>query len=212
MKIKAIIYSFLGRLFLSSIFRLNKIIVEGEEHLTKAIKTGNPLMLCSWHGRLSYAAFYLFRANIRPWAIASKHFDAEIVARIVHKWGFRLIRGSSTRGGKEVVRKMGQIFKTENNIIALTNDGPRGPAGVAKPGSVAIAKKHNALILSISGTSTKYWEFKSWDKFRLPKPFGTIKISIAPPLNYQNQTTTQEEDSKIVSDYLNNHQTQSDKW
>ncbi len=212
MNIKSKIYSFFGRLLLSTLFRLNKYVVSGEEHLIQAIKSGKPIMLCSWHGRLTYASYYLFRSKVHPWAIASKHFDAEIMAGIIQKWGFRLIRGSSSRGGKEVVRKMDEIFQTKNNIIALTNDGPRGPAKIAKPGSISIAKKHDAIIISISGTSTKYWELKSWDKFRLPKPFGFVKISIAPPLNYNQQTKTLEDDSKLVSNYLNDHEKQSDQW
>ena len=51
------------------------------------------------------------------YAIASKHPDAEIMARILKNWGYGLIRGSSKKRGKIVIQEMNEIFHN-NGIIA----------------------------------------------------------------------------------------------
>ena len=209
--IKLWFWSILVQMVLMFLFKTNRWKIIGEEHLNESLKSGKPLMICSWHGRLSFASYFLYYKKINPWTIASTHSDAEIIAKVIKRWGFKLIRGSSTRGGKEVLRKMNYVFKSDDNIIAITNDGPRGPRQVAKPGSIGLARKHNATILVISGTAERYWQFKSWDKFRLPKPFCTIYFRIAPPLEYPDIAMGPEEESKIISDYMNKNQQENDK-
>ena len=136
----------------------------------------------------SFPAFWLAKNHIHAYAIASRHGDAAIIARIFKRWGFGLIRGSSSmgnkdKGGRDVIRKMNEIFDAPGtNIIAVTNDGPKGPSRIAKPGSLAIALKKEVQIITITGSASRYKVFGSWDKFRIPKPFSTIYLNIAPLL------------------------------
>ena len=111
-----------------------------------------------------------------------------------------------------VLRKMNEVFKTKDNIVALTSDGPKGPIHIAKPGSIGLARRFGADIIAVSGTSTRFWEFSSWDRFRIPKPFGTVKITIAEPLKLPTEEDlSPEEESRIVSDYLNANQAKGDQ-
>ena len=138
-------------------------------------------MLCVWHGRMLYPIFYVIKEKIKLWTIASPFKDGEIIAQILKKWNFKIIKGSSNRNSKKVIEKINQIFKSDTNaIIAITNDGPKGPRHIAKTGSLEIAQKYNAQIITITGDSSKKWVFNSWDKFYLPKPFSKIIITIAP--------------------------------
>jgi len=203
-------YSILGRIVLEFLSLTNRWDVEGEEHLRRARESGLPTLLLAWHGRMSYGSFYLYKIKLQPWTVASFHGDGEIMARVVKNWGFKLIRGSSGKGGQEVLRKMDEIFSSKDNFVGLTSDGPKGPAQIAKPGSVGMARKHGAAILTLSGTSSRYWELKSWDRFRLPKPFGRIKITVAPPLVYPQTELTPDEESRLVSEYINANQEYGD--
>ena len=94
------------------------------------------------------------------------------MAHFLNRSSIGLIKGSSTRGWDNVIKKMLRLFKSNHSIIAITNDGPKGPPKKAKLGSYKIALKANAQIIAISCNSTSYWEAKSWDRLRLPKPFG----------------------------------------
>ncbi len=201
------VLSWVGQIVLEMVLRTNRWIVHGEDHLRNSRTSGRPTLLLTWHGRLSYCSFFLHRANLPSWTVASRHGDGAIMAKIVERWGFGLMRGSSRKGGREVLVKMNQVFKSEDNFVGLTSDGPKGPVHVAKPGSAALARKHHADIIAITGTSTRYWEAKSWDKFRIPKPFGTIQITIAAPLKYPKGDLSPDEESQLISEYLNrNHE------
>tara|TARA_B100001029_G_scaffold96655_1_gene79368 strand:- start:2093 stop:2749 length:657 start_codon:yes stop_codon:yes gene_type:complete len=208
-KIKIIFLSWIGRLLNQLLFSFNKINITGEEHLNKLIKSNVPIMVCVWHGRLIFPSWYLRLITTNVYAIASRHTDAEIMGRILSKWGYSLIRGSTKKGGKEVVREMGNIFKN-NGIIAITNDGPKGPPNIAKGGSVSTAIKYNAKIITITGSATKYWQMKSWDKFMLPKPFGKIQIIISDPINFNTESKSIESKINILSKVMNEYQNKVD--
>ena len=94
--------------------------------------------------------------------------------------------------------------------ICITNDGPKGPRNIAKPGSLKLARKYNVQILAITGTSSKYKEMKSWDRFRLPKPFGKIVITISKPMDFPEEIIPGE-GSQYLSDFMNEVQETADQ-
>jgi lysophospholipid acyltransferase (LPLAT)-like uncharacterized protein len=104
------------------------------------------------------------------------------VAVTCEKFGHHPARGSSTRGGKkamiEIVKNMKKGFPG-----ALTVDGPKGPAHMVKPGIIEIARLCRCAILPLSPYAEKNWVFKkSWDQFRIPKPFTKIIVVIGEPI------------------------------
>lgn len=207
-KIKAL--SFIGRCVFQLLFLLNKVKIHGEDNLLQLAKAGKPIMVCVWHGRLLFPSWYIRLKMTNLHAIASRHSDAEIMARILKHWGYSLIRGSTKKGGKAVVQKMADVFKN-GGIVAVTNDGPKGPPKIAKAGSTGLAIKYNVNMITITGSATKYWQMKSWDKFMLPKPFGRIDILVAPPLQIDIPPANNEEEIKLLSDYMNHYQDEVDR-
>jgi lysophospholipid acyltransferase (LPLAT)-like uncharacterized protein len=167
-------------------------------------------MVCVWHGRLVFPSWYIRLKITNLHAIASHHSDAEIMARILKRWGYSLIRGSTKKGGKAVVQKMADIFKN-GGIVAVTNDGPKGPPRIAKAGSTGLAIKYNVSMVTITGSATKFWQMKSWDRFMLPKPFGRIDIIVAPPLEITTPPENNEEEIKLLSNYMNHYQGEVDR-
>jgi hypothetical protein len=209
-KIKITLTSFFGQWLFQILFKLNKIEVKGEENLINLINSGRPIMVCVWHGRLVFPSWYLRLKTTNVHAIASRHTDAEIMARVLRRWGYGLIRGSTRKGGKAVVQKMADVFKNAG-IIAVTNDGPKGPPRIAKAGSTGLALKYNVQIVTITGSATKFWQMKSWDRSMLPKPFGTIYIIVSPPLDISKKPDTTDEEVKLLSDFMNQYQDEADR-
>ena len=207
-KMKAL--SFIGRCVFQLLFLLNKIKIHGEDNLLQLAQAGKPIMVCVWHGRLLFPSWYIRLNMTNLHAIASRHSDAEIMARILKHWGYNLIRGSTRKGGKAVVQKMANVFKN-GGIVAVTNDGPKGPPRIAKAGSTGLAIKYNVNMITITGSATQYWQMKSWDKFMLPKPFGRIDILVAPPLQIDIPPANNEEEVKLLSDYMNHYQDEVDR-
>ena len=183
-------------------------LIKGENLLLDLIKEGKPIMICVWHGRLLFPSWYI-RNHTSLHIVSSRHPDSEVLGRILIKWGYKLIKGSTNKGGSQVIRKISEIFNN-GGIIAVTNDGPKGPLQIAKSGSASLAIKKNVKIISITGSATKYWQAKSWDNFMLPKPFGKIQIIISQPLKISEKPKTSKEEVKLLTDFINKHQNKAD--
>ena len=183
MKIKSILLSLFARWLFEILFFLNKVSIKGEENLIKLLKSGEPIMLCVWHGRLLFPSWYIrFHAKIH--IVSSRHPDSEILGRILKKWGYKLIKGSTKKGGLKVIKEMTKVFNN-GGMIAVTNDGPKGPPKIAKSGSLNLAIKKNVNIITVTGSASKFWELNSWDKSLLPKPFGKIQLIISEPFKIE---------------------------
>lgn len=132
-----------------------------------------------WHQNLlgGFTSHY----GIPHVVIISPSKDGEIVATTCKKIGYIPVRGSSSRKGKAAIDEALILLK---NKVPMANavDGPRGPAHEVKRGVIEIAKKTQLPIVPISVIPKKYWYFKSWDKFRVPKPFTKIGIQYGQPI------------------------------
>ena len=194
------------RIVIKVILITSKIKIIGEDNIELIIKNKLPMLMCVWHGRLLFPCIWAKTRTKKPWIVASNHRDAQIIVNIFKKWNFKIIRGSSGKGGKKVTDKMEMIFCSgEDNWIGVTNDGPKGPIQIAKPGSIKTAIKSKANIVSITGSSSKAWRFNTWDKFMLPKPFSTIIINISKPLQI-----TDDYNLNDINDFINKEQLKAD--
>ncbi len=136
-----------------------------------------------WHGELLMQPFnYHKLKNGTVKAIISDHKDGEAITRIVQYLNVGSVRGSSSKGGLKAL--INAIKEIKSGVeVAITPDGPRGPRHSVADGIVAVAQKTGSEILIFNCKPTSYWQLKSWDKFVIPKPFGTINFYISEPLN-----------------------------
>jgi len=187
-------YYYFLKLLLFFVFLTCKWKVVGKDRLLNAVKKPQPVLLCLWHEQLVYVSRFFKNSSLNFYGIISTHFDAEIFSRLLAAWNIKLIRGSSTRGWANVIKRMILVFKNPSSVVAVTNDGPKGPPKIAKEGSLSVAKKYNAQIISVAAKSSKYWRIGSWDKTFIPKPFSTIYLffscpfDTSQPINSQNIT------------------------
>jgi lysophospholipid acyltransferase (LPLAT)-like uncharacterized protein len=144
-----------------------------------------------WH-RAVFAATYFFRdRNIA--VMTSSSFDGEYIARIISRFGFEPVRGSSSRGGVRALLGMHKILD-RGNTAAFTIDGPRGPRYIAKPGPVLLSRNTQAPIRCFYVAVDRYWQLGSWDAFMIPQPFARAYIRWSAPIHVpQNADTAQME-------------------
>jgi len=153
-------------------------------HFTNKIAEDENFIACLWHGDLLMQPFnyYNFRSKGSIKGVISEHRNGETLRKTVDYLGIGALNGSSTRGGAKVL--IGAIKSIRNGIdVAITPDGPKGPIYSIADGIIVIAQKTNAKILPFSSVPTKYWKLSSWDKFIIPKPFGTINFYIGDPID-----------------------------
>lgn len=151
------------------------------------IDLNESFIVAFWHGELLMQPFNYkkLKPHGKVSAMISEHKDGEAITRTVEYLGIHSIRGSSSKGGAKALISAIREIKGGDDI-AITPDGPRGPRHSVADGIVAIHKKTNARILMFNCKPTKYWQFKSWDKFIVPKPFGTLEFFISEPLDLKD--------------------------
>jgi lysophospholipid acyltransferase (LPLAT)-like uncharacterized protein len=180
-------------IFTNLIGKTVRFEVEGWENLEKIEQDGNIPTLAFWHNRIFLATYYFrFRGII---VMSSQSFDSEYVARFIQRFGFGIVKGSSTRGGVggliEMIRLMKRGFP-----MGFSVDGPKGPIYKAKTGVILLAKKTGNPILPFSVEAGSYWTIKSWDKLQIPKPFTRAKILIAQPIRVSENADEKEMNDK----------------
>ena len=157
--------------FYSWTFRLK---IENDKNWIDYKRNGGVVLLCTWHQQF-FSAILPFKnyKTFNPSIMISQSKDGEIVAKMALRNGWNPVRGSSSKGGMEALKKMITILK-ENKLAAHIVDGPKGPSGIVKAGVIRLAHATNAVIVPFSVSAEKAWYFNSWDKFLLPKPFSRV--------------------------------------
>tara|TARA_B100002051_G_C16544028_1_gene539045 strand:+ start:135 stop:779 length:645 start_codon:yes stop_codon:yes gene_type:complete len=197
------ILSYIMQCIVNFSFITSRVVVHGNEYLEEANKSKSPVLFCVWHYRLIYAVYFFKNPKYNLYALISGHRDAEILAKIMYRWKINLIRGSSTRGWKHAIVEMQKRLRDSSTVLAVTNDGPKGPPKIAKAGTVKMALKNNAKIITMTAVASKYFEFNTWDKFRLPKPFSTINIHLSKPLEIDQSKLEKMDDGQYLTEFMN---------
>lgn len=175
------------------------------EILQELKKINQNFIFAIWHQNLF--AGILAQTGHKHIVIVSQSHDADPVAYTCSRLGHIVVRGSSKKG---MIDKNGQAAKNEMIEYlkagypgAVTIDGPRGPALRAKPGIIDMAKKSNAVLVPYTVCPETYWQFNSWDQFRLPKPFSKILISYGEPITLSTKETSYEKDLIGLENIMN---------
>jgi lysophospholipid acyltransferase (LPLAT)-like uncharacterized protein len=146
-----------------------------------------------WHNRLLLISYVLKRfAPHRPGAgLISASRDGDLIAPLVERFGFQVVRGSSSRLGATGMLQLVGVLAADRDVL-LTPDGPRGPVYELGPGIILLAQKSGSPIQPINLEFSSCWRVKSWDRFILPRPFSKVRV-IFGPLHRVKSTITPEE-------------------
>jgi hypothetical protein len=137
-----------------------------------------PGVYAFWH-RCLLAGAWRFR-NYGLTILISRSFDGELIARTVERLGFIAIRGSSSRDGAPGLRNMQRAYLA-GHYCAITADGPRGPAMIAKAGAAQLAQLVNTTVSTCYVHPHRAWQLRSWDRFLIPKPFSQVTVGWTRP-------------------------------
>jgi lysophospholipid acyltransferase (LPLAT)-like uncharacterized protein len=135
-----------------------------------------------WHNRLLMVPLAYMGKDMN--VLISSHGDGELIANATKRFGFHLVRGSSSKGGAEAIRELVRLGR-KNSDMAITPDGPRGPVEVVKQGVAHVARVTGRPILPLSFSSSRFRRFNSWDRFLLPYPFSRGVFVWGEPLYYR---------------------------
>jgi lysophospholipid acyltransferase (LPLAT)-like uncharacterized protein len=168
--------SWLASAVIGLIGRTLRMTITFEEGSMSGLRAISPGIYPFWH-RCVLPAIWLFR-NENIGVLTSLSRDGEYIARVIRRFGFVPVRGSSSRGAQRGLREMEAMVKA-GGAAAFTIDGPRGPRYIAKKGPVMLAKLTGVPITAFYVAVEKPWVLKTWDAMVIPKPFSRAYVRVA---------------------------------
>lgn len=188
------------------IHRTAPLSVEGWEHLEAALATQRPIIFANWHGQVHL--FYVTYAT---------HFDLKDVYMIMvgddrqgvlgyfaHFAGAYALPVDMGDASMAAARNLREVIKQlePGKFSYIAPDGPDGPARVAKPGVVFIARQANALLLPVGNASRRALHLNRWDRYWLPLPYDRIYTVFGPAID-TSAGRPREEVIRELSDAMN---------
>jgi lysophospholipid acyltransferase (LPLAT)-like uncharacterized protein len=146
-----------------------------------------------WHNRLLIFPFVLrrFFPQRDGAALISASRDGDLLADGVKRFGYDVIRGSSSRLGASAILQLTEVLASARDVV-ITPDGPRGPVYELGPGIIFLAQRSGAAVLPMNLEYSRCWRLGSWDGFIVPRPFAKVRVLINQPHHVRSTTTPDE--------------------
>jgi lysophospholipid acyltransferase (LPLAT)-like uncharacterized protein len=182
----------LGQGMIAGLFTTTRLTRVGAEHYQSRRARGEHQIFALWHGMLLPLTYY--HQGEGAVVLVSEHADGEYISRVLHRMGYQTARGSSTRGGTKGLRGLVRAAR-EGRDLAVTPDGPRGPARIFKPGVLVAAQLTGLPIIPVGVGVSSSWHANSWDRFTVPRPLARIRIHYGEPVEIPRRLDEKELDS-----------------
>jgi lysophospholipid acyltransferase (LPLAT)-like uncharacterized protein len=168
----------LGFAFIRAIARTWRFRAVNADGYAAERAAGRAVVMVLWHGEMLPLLYYHRHREIA--VLVSEHGDGEIIARILRAFGFRLIRGSTSRGAARALIAVDRELR-EGFDVGITPDGPRGPRHSVAPGALLAAHRAGAKLMPLAARASAFWQLGTWDRFIIPKPFARITVAYGDP-------------------------------
>ncbi len=158
--------------------------MEGDQEVLRrfALRSGDSesCLYAFWHGdELVLLSHYSFRGLV---VLSSLSKDGTIMARVLNLLGYRVFRGSSSKGGARGLLNMIRAVKAGAQS-AIAVDGPKGPLHVCKPGIVELALRTSRPVIPVRAFADRAWFIpRAWNQSYVPKPLARVRVVYGPPV------------------------------
>jgi lysophospholipid acyltransferase (LPLAT)-like uncharacterized protein len=149
-----------------------RVCISGEEGAQQSIDQ-RPLIVSFWHACMIPATYICRNIGVR--VMSSNSYDGEYMGRIVRKFGFVPVKGSSSRNAVRALLGLRRALD-DGWTVAFTIDGPRGPRHKVKPGPVALARSAGVPMSMFHVAVERAWVLHTWDRLMIPKPFSRVLV------------------------------------
>ena len=162
-------------------------------------------LIATWHSN-GYWGVPLF-GSLQTATLTSLSKDGELMRKYCEFFGMQVFRGSSSKGGFQVIRNMLHTFKQKPFRMILTVDGSRGPLHEVQPGIAFLAYQLQLPVIPWDFDALPKWQAKSWDQHKIPKPFSLCINRFAPPVSPpQNKEALAQYPALLKSKMMENRQ------
>jgi len=170
-------------------FKLCRWTIVGGEDYRALRQSGQPVVLIVWHSRIFIVPYFFRKRGIMP--LVSPSRDGEIPAQIMARWGYKVLRGSSSHAVIKAWSVMVRELRAGGEVL-IVPDGPRGPNRVLKEGCLKLAQQTGAHIVPFTFSSSKNKFLKSWDRFLMFPPFSRVAAVFGKPFAVKSKLSAAE--------------------
>jgi len=149
-----------------------RVSISREEGAQETLEQ-RPLIVSFWHSCMIPATYICRNLGVR--VMSSNSYDGEYMGRIIRKFGFVAVKGSSSRNAVRALLGLRRALEA-GWTVAFTLDGPRGPRHKVKPGPVALARSSGVPLTMFHAAVDKAWVLNSWDRMMIPMPFSRVLL------------------------------------
>jgi lysophospholipid acyltransferase (LPLAT)-like uncharacterized protein len=160
----------LGYWFIRLVGPTLRVCVSREEGAQETVGQ-RPLIGSFWHACIIPATYLCRNLGVR--VMSSNSYDGEYMGRIIGKFGFVAVKGSSSRNAVRALLGLRRALQAGWSV-AFTLDGPRGPRYKVKPGPVALARSSGVPLTVFHTAVDRAWVLNTWDRLIIPKPFARV--------------------------------------
>ena len=160
-----------------------------KEFLADTIKEYGSVILATWHKNIFFSIWLLRNQNLT--ALISSSDYGEVIYNVFTKFGYKAVRGSTTRGGIPALKQLIKLLE-QNTSIAITPDGPLGLPEKIQSGVILLAKYSGVPIIPWYYEADSQWRLKSWDRHKIPKPFTAVVESYGEPFLVPKDLSSEE--------------------
>ncbi len=143
--------------------------------------TRAPRIYAHWHGdELLLIGAHAKRGMV---VLSSHSRDGTRLAWMLEWLGYRVVRGSSTRGGAGGLKGLIDSVRRNGCDASLAVDGPHGPIYRVKPGVVKLAQICGVpLVPGVASARSGYVFKKAWNRCFLPYPLTRCVVLYGDPI------------------------------
>jgi lysophospholipid acyltransferase (LPLAT)-like uncharacterized protein len=160
-------------------------VINNETGVDALWRERRPIVFALWHGDMLPLLYQHRDEGVS--VLISEHRDGELIARTAESLGFRTVRGSTSRGATRALVGLARELEAGHDV-AITPDGPRGPARSFAPGALIAAQRANAPVIAVAAAVESAWRLGTWDRFKIPKPFSRVRIAYSDPVTLEAST------------------------
>ena len=166
--------------YIRFVYRTNRWRIEGGARPRHLRAEGRVFIGAFWHGRMMLIPM-AWRQMAPMHMLISAHRDGQLIAGAMAYFGIDSIAGSTRRGGSSALRAMLKRL-ADGDCVAITPDGPRGPAMKASLGIVNLARLAGVPIQPVTYATSRRRLLDTWDRYHLALPFGRGVILWGEPM------------------------------
>ncbi len=167
----------------AALFRLSakswRVEISGSENMEAAKGENGGHFMALWHGKMLIGLPHHWGPRYQ--VLVSASADGDISEHLLQSFQYRVIRGSSSRGGARALRQMLQALGN-GDVLVITPDGPRGPTHSMNPGLAWMARATGHGVVPCGFAAESKWQANSWDRLNIPKPGSRVAIHYEQPV------------------------------